>query len=374
MLLGLPSLMMIACHILLENFTAAVPGHRCWVHILNNDTVSDNDTGTLSLDVLLRISIPLDSNLKPEKCNRFLHPQWQLLHLNGILPHMSGVDTEPCVWLGWDFECDHQSQKSVVQSLVMAGTVVVGGLICGHLSDKVPWTARRSNQSILKEISPGISLEGMILKISSCYSLELCIQMLISFLFSFAFHLSSFHSYLLLVESAQWLIVTNKPDEGLMKLKKVAHRNEMKNAEETLNMKGLRVTMQEEVEAAQTETTVFDLFCTPNLCKRISGSTIPSFAIFMNLQLFGSNIFLFQVIFGTSTVSMLFMFLVGLTILPNTFVGLCPIFSGLVLLLPETRNMTLFDTIQDMENKKYNKEINNSCVCLYKVWQLCYHN
>ena len=32
--------------------------------------------------------------------------------------------------------------------------------------------------------------------ISSCYSLELCIQMLISFLFSFAFRFSSFHSYL----------------------------------------------------------------------------------------------------------------------------------------------------------------------------------
>ena len=29
---------------------------------------------------------------------------------------------------------------------------------------KAPWTARRSNQSILKEISPGISLEGMMLK------------------------------------------------------------------------------------------------------------------------------------------------------------------------------------------------------------------
>ena len=30
---------------------------------------------------------------------------------------------------------------------------------------RVPWTTRRSNQSILKEISPGISLEGMILKL-----------------------------------------------------------------------------------------------------------------------------------------------------------------------------------------------------------------
>ena len=30
---------------------------------------------------------------------------------------------------------------------------------------RMPWTARRSNQSILKEISPGISLEGMMLKL-----------------------------------------------------------------------------------------------------------------------------------------------------------------------------------------------------------------
>ena len=31
---------------------------------------------------------------------------------------------------------------------------------------RVPWTARRSNQSILKEISPGCSLEGMMLKLN----------------------------------------------------------------------------------------------------------------------------------------------------------------------------------------------------------------
>ena len=34
---------------------------------------------------------------------------------------------------------------------------------------RVPWTARRSNQSILKEISPGISLEGMMLKLKVQY-------------------------------------------------------------------------------------------------------------------------------------------------------------------------------------------------------------
>ena len=39
-----------------------------------------------------------------------------------------------------------------------------------------------------------IAEEGFL--ISPCYSLELCIQMLISYLFSFAFHFSSFHSYL----------------------------------------------------------------------------------------------------------------------------------------------------------------------------------
>ena len=34
---------------------------------------------------------------------------------------------------------------------------------------RVPWTARRSNQSILKEINPGISLEGMTLKLKLQY-------------------------------------------------------------------------------------------------------------------------------------------------------------------------------------------------------------
>ena len=43
-------------------------------------------------------------------------------------------------------------------------------LWCWRRLLRVPWTTRRSNQSILKEISPGISLEGMTLKLKLQYS------------------------------------------------------------------------------------------------------------------------------------------------------------------------------------------------------------
>ena len=42
-------------------------------------------------------------------------------------------------------------------------------LWCWRKLFTVPWTARRSNQSILKEISPGVSLEGMMLKVKLQY-------------------------------------------------------------------------------------------------------------------------------------------------------------------------------------------------------------
>ena len=42
-------------------------------------------------------------------------------------------------------------------------------LWCWRRLLRVPWTARRSNQSIVKEISPGISLEGMMLKLKRQY-------------------------------------------------------------------------------------------------------------------------------------------------------------------------------------------------------------
>ena len=46
-------------------------------------------------------------------------------------------------------------------------------LWCWRRLLRVPWTARRSNQSILKEISPEISLEGMMLKVKLQYFFHL---------------------------------------------------------------------------------------------------------------------------------------------------------------------------------------------------------
>ena len=43
------------------------------------------------------------------------------------------------------------------------------GLWCWRRLVRVPWTARRSNQSILKQISPGCSLEGLMLKLKLQY-------------------------------------------------------------------------------------------------------------------------------------------------------------------------------------------------------------
>ena len=63
--------------------------------------------------------------------------------------------------------------KAMVFPVVMYGceswTVKKASLWCWRRFLRVPWTARRSNQSILKEISPGISLEGMMLKLKLQY-------------------------------------------------------------------------------------------------------------------------------------------------------------------------------------------------------------
>ena len=62
-------------------------------------------------------------------------------------------------------------------------------LWCWRRLLRVPWAARRSNQSILKEISPGISLEGMMLKLKLQYFGHLMrrVPLLVSYHFAFSY-------------------------------------------------------------------------------------------------------------------------------------------------------------------------------------------
>ena len=62
------------------------------------------------------------------------------------------------------YECESWTVKKAERRRIDAFE-----LWCGRRRLRVPWTARRSNQSILKEISPGCSLAGMMLKLKLQY-------------------------------------------------------------------------------------------------------------------------------------------------------------------------------------------------------------
>ena len=62
------------------------------------------------------------------------------------------------VWM-WELNCEES----------WAPRIDAFELWCWRRLLRVPWTARRSNQSILKEISPGCSLEGLMLKLKFQY-------------------------------------------------------------------------------------------------------------------------------------------------------------------------------------------------------------
>ena len=79
------------------------------------------------------------------------------------------VSINICVIKAMVFQWSYMDVRVGLQRKLNAEQLML--LNCGVGEDllRVPWTARRSNQSILKEISPGISLEGMMLKLKLQY-------------------------------------------------------------------------------------------------------------------------------------------------------------------------------------------------------------
>ncbi|XP_074087259.1 solute carrier family 22 member 12-like isoform X2 [Macrotis lagotis] len=323
------SVVFLTPHNMLENFTAAIPDHRCRVPLLDNATAFTNVTRVLGPDALLRVFIPLDKHQKPERCRRFLHPQWQLLELNMSASNASEADTESCLdgWIydrsnftstivsEWNMVCDWQFLKPMVQSIFMAG-IMIGAIICGPVSD------RFGRRLVLSCCYLHLAITGSCSAIVPNFSLYCCLRFLSAFAvagimmntatllmewtktqarttvmtisalgFSFGQVLLSGVAYAIrdwfilqltvsvpfflfflsswwLTESARWLIITGKIDRGLHVLKKVAGMNGKKEARETLTIEIVISTMQEELMATKTQHSMVDLFRTPELCKR----------------------------------------------------------------------------------------------------------
>ncbi|XP_074132498.1 solute carrier family 22 member 12 [Sminthopsis crassicaudata] len=316
-------------HNLLENFTAAIPPHRCRVPLLDNATAPANVTGSLEPEALLRAFIPLDKYQKPEKCRRFLHPQWQLLELNMLDPNASEAGTESCLdgWVydhsnftssivsEWDMVCDWLFLKPMTQSIYMAG-IMIGALIYGPMSD------RFGRRLVLSCCYLQLAISGTCAAFAPNFSLYCSFRFLSAFAvagilmntgtllmewtrtqararvmtinalgFSFGQALLSGVAYAIrdwsilqltmsvpfflfflsswwLAESARWLIIMGKTDRGLHALRKVAGFNGKKDARDTLTTEIVLATMQEDLTAAKAQHSMVDLFRTPELRKR----------------------------------------------------------------------------------------------------------
>lgn len=104
---------------MLENFSAAVPRHRCWVPLLDNSTAQASVPGDFGPDDLLTVSIPPGPAQQLHQCLRFRQPQWQLMKTNTTATNWSEADTEPCED-GWVYD------RSVFTSTIVTTVRVLG--------------------------------------------------------------------------------------------------------------------------------------------------------------------------------------------------------------------------------------------------------
>ncbi|XP_040604715.1 solute carrier family 22 member 12 isoform X2 [Mesocricetus auratus] len=317
---------------MLENFSAAVPRHRCWVPLLDNSTAQASVAGDLGPDALLAISIPPGPAQQPHQCRRFRQPQWQLMDSNATATNWSDAAVEPCEdgWVydrstfvstivtTWDLVCDSKALRPMAQSIYLAG-ILIGAAVCGHASDRfgrrrvltwsylqvavsvMEWTSGRARPLMMTLNALGFSF-GHVLIGSVAYGVRSwrTLQLVVSA----PFFLYFVHSWWL-PESARWLLTVGKVDQGLKELQRVAAINRKKTEGDTLTVEVLQSAMQEELSGNQTAASLGTLLHTPGLRLRIFISMLCWFSfgftfygLALNLQSLGSNIFLLQALIG----------------------------------------------------------------------------
>ena len=168
LLIFLPEILILACaHSVLATLgllllTASGPITSWEIDRETVETVSDF--------IFLGSKITADGDCSQEIKRRLLLGRNVMTNLDSILKsidftlptkvHLVKAMVFPVVM----YECESWTVKKAERQRIDAIE-----LWCWRRLLRVPWTARRSNQSILKEISPGISLEGMMLQLKLQY-------------------------------------------------------------------------------------------------------------------------------------------------------------------------------------------------------------
>lgn len=324
---------------MLENFSAAVPHHRCWVPLLDNSTSQASLPGGLGPDVLLAVSIPPGPDQQPHQCLRFRQPKWQLIDPNATATNWSDADTEPCKdgWVydhstfrstivtTWDLVCDSQALRPMAQSIFLAG-ILVGAAVCGHASDRfgrrrvLTWSYLLVSVSgtmaafmpsfplyclfrfLVATAVAGVMMNtaSLLMEWTSAQGSPLMMTLnALGFSFgqvltgSVAYGVRSWRRLQLAVsapfflffvyswwlpESARWLITVGRLDQGLQALQRVAAVNRRKAEGDTLTMEVLRSALQEEPGRNQAAANLGTLLHTPGLRLRTFISMLCWFA------------------------------------------------------------------------------------------------
>ncbi|XP_032138836.1 solute carrier family 22 member 12 isoform X4 [Sapajus apella] len=329
------SIMWLSTQNMLENFSAAVPSHRCWAPLLDNSTAQAAIPGELSPEALLAVSIPPGPNQRPHQCRRFRQPQWQLLDPNATASSWSEADTEPCVdgWvydrstftstivMKWDLVCDSHALKPMAQSIYLAG-ILVGAAACGPASDRLgrrlvlTWSYLQMAVTgtaaafaptfpvycllrfLLAFAMAGIMMStGSLLIEWTAARARTLVMTLNSLGFSFGHFLMAAVAYgvrdwtLLqlalsvpfflfflcswwLAESARWLLTTGRLDQGLQELRRVAAINRKGAVWDSLTPEVLFSAMREELRVGQAPASLGTLLRIPSLRLRTCISTL----------------------------------------------------------------------------------------------------